>query len=200
MAQPDHTRSEVDSSLADSLVVTGWKILIWVQSGGSSINVAPHQLRQALGFEQWVLDKEDLQSLRDAASNLQQGEVEDHSLPLPPKNGEPGEVAADHDPYLPLVVPTDLDESSRSTKRPKPDTPLQLEPRSLSQQQTIQHQRQQKYNSYDKRTSISKQSPTHKTINPQQGNFGPDSLQPLGTSLRRARSRAASTRTSITLH
>ncbi len=163
---------------------------IWVQSGGSSIKVAPHQLRQALGFEQWVPDKEDLQSLRDAATNLQHGEVEDRSLPAPPQNLEPifsgEELAAANDPYLPLVVPTDLEESSRGSKRPLPDSSPQPEP-SLPPQIT-QHQQQAQQN-----INIEVQSPTHKTINIQQRNFGiPTSLQPVRTPLRRARSRTPS--------
>ena len=164
---------------------------IWVQSGGSSIKVAPHQLRQALGFEQWMPDKEDLQSLRDAATNLQQGEVKDHSLPAPPQNLEPifsgEELAAANDPYLPLVVPTDLEEASRGTKRREPDSSPQPEP-SLPPQINQQQQQQIQQN-----INIEVQSPTHRTINIQQSNFGiPETLQPVRTPLRRTRSRTPS--------
>ena len=160
---------------------------IWVQSGGSSIKVAPHQLRQALGFEQWVPDKGDLQSLRDAATNLQQGEVEDHSLPPPPQNQAPlfsgDEIAADYDPYLPLIVPADLDKPSRGTKRSEPDTSPQLEPSPPPPPQIIQRQQQQQIQQLRQQNiNIDVQTPTHKTLNIQQRNFGiPESLPPVRT-------------------
>ena len=129
--------------------------------------------------------------MRDAATNIQQGEFEDHPLPAPPRNLEPifsGEdLAADDDPYLPLVTPTDVEEISRGTKRQQPDSSPQPEP-SLPPPHITQQQQQVQRN-----INIEVQSPTHKTINIQLRNFGiPDALQPVRTPLRRARSRTPS--------
>ena len=64
---------------------------MWLQAGTNTIKVAPHQIRPALGFEQWTPSYEDIKSLRSAVENLQHGELVDEQIPPPaPEQEHPG--------------------------------------------------------------------------------------------------------------
>ena len=64
---------------------------MWLQAGTNTIKVAPHQIRPALGFEQWTPSYEDIKALRSAAENLQHGELVDEQIPPPaPEQEHPG--------------------------------------------------------------------------------------------------------------
>ena len=61
---------------------------MWLQAGTNTVKVAPHQLRAAVGFENWIPDPEDVKALRSAAENLQRGVFQDESLPPPQHEGQ----------------------------------------------------------------------------------------------------------------
>ncbi|CAJ1354878.1 unnamed protein product [Effrenium voratum] len=54
----------------------------WLQRGGSSVKVARHQIRTALGIEGWNPDAEDLKSLKLADENLKSNLLEDEEIPM----------------------------------------------------------------------------------------------------------------------
>ena len=83
----------------------------WIQSGTNTIKVAQHQIRAAHGYEQWIPDAADIQALRQASANLQQGILQDEEIAQAPPDTE---QQITEDPYMnieaepdtPMLLPT----------------------------------------------------------------------------------------------
>ena len=53
----------------------------WLQSGSQTVRVAPNQLRDVFGYEQYIPDKSDIKALRDAEANLRSDSWQDETPP-----------------------------------------------------------------------------------------------------------------------
>ena len=58
----------------------------WLHSGTTTLQVSLEQLRGAYGFEQWQPSIEDINTLRNAASNIRQDLWQDHRTTPPPQD------------------------------------------------------------------------------------------------------------------
>ena len=112
----------------------------WLRSGNATILVATEQLREAIGFESWTPDEEDVKALKDAMVDLKDSVWQDERG-LPP-DYEPSM------PATPAMAPIDTIVAPRLPPQALPLQPAQQQHRTTSYNltmsptynQTIMHQ------------------------------------------------------------
>ena len=141
----------------------------WIQSGSHTIKVAPNQVRNVFGYEEYVPTREDVKALKAAEDNIRSDLWQDHRLPpeaepplpdeepeIPPEDAAAFELA-DGDfpsvdaplttpevheppPHEPLVLPLPKKSPAAAEEPDPPDHPGQpLEPQTP---QTVIHMHQ----------------------------------------------------------
>ena len=113
----------------------------WLHSGTTTLQVSLEQLRGAYGFEQWQPSIEDINTLRNAASNIRQDLWQDHRTTAPPQDEDEYNYPLEYlpqptttiseppQPVLPLAPP------SEQTQQSSMQTNLQAPQLTLQQQQ-----------------------------------------------------------------
>eukprot|EP00438_Fugacium_kawagutii_P029741 Skav215795 [mRNA] locus=scaffold3885:36272:44804:+ [translate_table: standard] len=103
---------------------------MWLQAGTNTVKVSPHQVREALGFENWCPSYDDIKALRSAQENLQHGRLRDEQLPSP----DAGQVFPGQEEVMPEV---EVEPSSQEPFEPS-FTPLSYTPTTPTPQQPTQ--------------------------------------------------------------
>jgi len=98
---------------------------IWLQAGTNTIKAAEHQIRAAVGIEQWCPSPEDVKSLRSAVDNMQHGILTDETLPEHADQQLPGfdEVQPAVQVPPPLHEEPEMFEEAGAHLIPVPSTP-----------------------------------------------------------------------------
>jgi hypothetical protein len=98
---------------------------IWLQAGTNTIKAAEHQIRAAVGIEQWCPSPEDVKSLRSAVDNMQHGILADETLPEHADQQLPGfeEVQPAVQVPPPLHEEPEMFEEAGAHLIPVPSTP-----------------------------------------------------------------------------
>ena len=135
---------------------------LWVQSGNQTLKVAPNQVRDVFGYEEYVPSRQDIKSLQQAEQNLRDDLWSDDRIPLeaqPPEEPEDGlddappeaaalEMADQEFPSmdLPLVIqPQEPQPEAKELKLPKtkPSGAVPPEdPQELMSPSTVIHMKQ----------------------------------------------------------
>ncbi|CAK9056155.1 unnamed protein product [Durusdinium trenchii] len=121
----------------------------WIQSGSHTIKVAPNQVRNVFGYEEYVPTREDVKALKAAEDNIRSDLWQDHRLPpeaepplpdeepeIPPEDAAAFELADGDFPSVdaPLTTP--------EVHEPPPHEPLVLPLPKKSPALAIQDQRE----------------------------------------------------------
>ena len=154
---------------------------IWLQAGTNTVKVAPHQVRPALGFEQWNPNYDDIKALRSAVENLQHGILQDEQLPDPPQGQElPGfeEVQPEVQVPPPVGIEDGIPEAHQHELIPVPRTPL---PDPVQQPPQIQLEEEatqtDPYQQQQTTINMNMSSPTYRQTIIQNQSFGMNEAQ-----------------------
>ena len=102
----------------------------WLHSGTTTLQVSLEQLRGAYGFEQWQPSIEDINTLRNAASNIRQDLWQDHRTTAPPQDEDEYNYPLEYlpqptttiseppQPVLPLAPPQEQTQQRKHKNRP----------------------------------------------------------------------------------
>jgi hypothetical protein len=142
---------------------------LWLQAGTNTIKVAPHQIRPALGFEQWTPSYEDIKSLRSAVENLQHGELADEQIPPP----APGQEHPGFDELQPqIAVPQQEFSGAEFVPIPSEPVPSTPPPMVLQDQATLQEEAVQTDPYVQQPINFNMSSPTYRNTIIQNQSFG----------------------------